>query len=64
MQNMKQAKAVASLIESGKETTIYLMNGYQMHGVIEESDDAVVIIKTYKGRQMVYAHAISTINID
>ena len=42
--------------------TVFLMNGFQMRGVITDFDDSTVVL-TVEGRQnMIYKHAISTIS--
>ena len=42
--------------------TMFLMNGFQMRGVITDFDDSTVVL-TVEGRQnMIYKHAISTIS--
>ena len=41
--------------------TIFLMNGFQMRGVITGFDSFVVILESDGKQQMLYKHAISTI---
>lgn len=41
--------------------TIYLMNGFQLHGVIVAFDQEVVAIKSDSRILIVYKHAISTL---
>lgn len=41
--------------------TVFLMNGYQMRGVIHAFDPYVVILMTDAKQQVIYKHAISTI---
>ena len=40
--------------------TVFLVNGFQMRGVITGFDSFVVILES-DGKQMLYKHAISTI---
>ena len=40
--------------------TIFLVNGFQMRGIIT-GFDAFVIVLASEGRQMIYKHAVSTI---
>lgn len=40
---------------------VFLMNGFQMKGVIRGFDSFVVILDTDGKQQMIYKHAISTI---
>ncbi|AZO95417.1 RNA chaperone Hfq [Iocasia frigidifontis] len=41
--------------------TIFLMNGYQLNGMVAGFDNFTIILKNDKKTQMVYKHAISTI---
>ena len=41
--------------------TMFLMNGFQMHGVISGYDSFVVVLDSDGKQQMIYKHAISTI---
>lgn len=41
--------------------TFFLMNGFQMKGVVTGFDSFVVILQTDGRQQMIYKHAISTI---
>lgn len=41
--------------------TIFLMNGYQLTGLVIGFDNFTVILKNEGKEQMVYKHAISTI---
>ena len=40
---------------------VFLMNGFQMKGIIRGFDSFVVILDTDGRQQMIYKHAISTI---
>ena len=40
---------------------IFLMNGYQLTGLVEGFDNFTVILKSEGKKQMVYKHAISTL---
>lgn len=46
---------------AGTLVTVFLMNGFQMHGVIGGYDSFVVILDSDGKQQMIYKHAISTI---
>lgn len=46
---------------AGVFVTVFLMNGFQMHGVITAYDNFVVILDSEGKQQMIYKHAISTI---
>ena len=41
--------------------TMFLMNGFQMHGVISGYDSFVVVLDSDGKQQMIYKHAISTL---
>lgn len=41
--------------------TIFLMNGFQMHGTVKAFDGFTVIIEAEGKQQLIYKHAISTI---
>ena len=41
--------------------TIFLMNGFQLRGVITGFDSVVVLLVTDGKQQMIYKHAISTL---
>lgn len=41
--------------------TVFLMNGFQMRGIIRGFDSFVVMLDTEGRQQMIYKHAISTI---
>ena len=41
--------------------TFFLMNGFQLKGVVKSFDNFVVILETDGRQQMIYKHAISTI---
>ncbi len=49
-------------IRREKQTvTFFLMNGFQLKGVVKSFDSFVVILDTDGRQQMIYKHAISTI---
>ena len=41
--------------------TVFLMNGFQMRGIIRGFDNFIVIMDSDGKQQMIYKHAISTI---
>ena len=54
----------AILMEVRKErvpVTLFLMNGFQLRGVITGFDSFVVVLVTDGKQQMIYKHAISTL---
>ena len=41
--------------------TLFLMNGFQLRGIITGFDSFVVVLVTEGRQQMIYTHAISTL---
>ena len=41
--------------------TLFLMNGFQLRGIITGFDSFVVVLNTDGKQQMIYKHAISTL---
>ena len=41
--------------------TMFLMNGFQMHGIVRGFDGFTVILDSDGKQQLIYKHAISTI---
>ena len=41
--------------------TVFLVNGFQMHGVIRAYDGFTVVLDSDGKQQLIYKHAISTI---
>ena len=41
--------------------TVFLMNGFQMRGVVTGFDAFVILLQSEGRQQMIYKHAISTI---
>ena len=52
---------LAAARRSAAHVTVFLMNGYQMRGVIHAFDPYVVVLMTDNKQQVIYTHAISTI---
>lgn len=47
--------------QQGQAVTVFLMNGFQMRGIIRGFDSFVVILEADGKQQMIYKHAISTV---
>lgn len=47
--------------KSRMPVTVFLMNGFQMRGVITGFDPFVVLLQSEGRQQMIYKHAVSTI---
>ena len=56
-----QDRMLAALRQQGQNTTFYLMNGFQMRGIITGFDAFVVVLDSDGRQQIIYKHAISTI---
>ena len=49
-------------IRREKQTvTFFLMNGFQLRGIVRSFDSFVVVLESDGKQQMIYKHAISTI---
>lgn len=49
------------LRKDGQLIVLFLVNGYQLRGVIKGFDNFTVVLESEGKQQMVYKHAISTI---
>lgn len=61
--NLEQAK-LAELRSSRKTVDIFLRNGYQIHGVIKDFDDEVIIVSARNRKWMLYRHMLSGIVLE
>lgn len=53
---------VLNQIRKDRQTCVFfLMNGFQLRGVVRSFDSFVVVLDTEGKQQMIYKHAISTI---
>lgn len=59
--NNLQEVFLTQLRRNRANVTMFLMNGFQMRGVITGFDAFVVVLSTEGRQQVVYKHAISTI---
>ena len=41
--------------------TVFLMNGFQLHGVVKDFDSFTLVLDSDGKQQLIYKHAISTI---
>lgn len=61
----KQPNIQDAFLSSARRTsvrvTLFLMNGYQLRGVITAFDPYVVVVNSEGKQQIIYKHAISTI---
>lgn len=49
------------LRKEGQLITVFLVNGFQLRGVVKGFDNFTVVVESEGKQQMVYKHAISTI---
>ncbi len=56
-----QEELLEEIIDDKVPVTVFLMNGFQIRGLISDHDDAVVVVEAEGKQQIVYKHAISTI---
>lgn len=47
--------------KEGIGVTIFLVNGFQLRGIVKGFDNFTIILDTEGKQQMVYKHAVSTI---
>lgn len=52
---------LAAARRTAAHVTVFLMNGYQMRGIISAFDPYVVVVMSDNKQQVIYKHAISTI---
>ena len=56
-----QDRMLAALRQQSQNTTFFLMNGFQLRGVVTGFDCFTVVLDTDGKQQIIYKHAISTI---
>ena len=56
-----QDSILKEVIRDRVPVTMFLMNGFQLRGVITGYDSFVVVLVTDGKQQMIYKHAISTL---
>jgi host factor-I protein len=55
-----QDQFLNQLRKDGTHVTVFLLNGYQLHGVIRGFDNFTVLLEVKGKQQLIYKHAIST----
>jgi host factor-I protein len=60
VQNNIQDTLLNAVRKEKQEVALFLVNGFQIKGVITGFDNFVVIVSSSNKKQMVYKHAIST----
>ena len=56
-----QDQFLAAARREGCVVTVFLMNGFQLKGVIRGFDSFVVLVESEGRQQMIFKHAISTV---
>ena len=51
---------LAKARRAGTLVTVFLMNGFQMRGIITGFDQFVIMLQSDGRQQMIYKHAVST----
>lgn len=47
--------------KTGMQVTVFLMNGFQLRGVVTGFDSFTVVLDSEGKQQLIYKHAISTV---
>ncbi|MFC0271428.1 RNA chaperone Hfq [Metabacillus herbersteinensis] len=55
-----QDQFLNSLRKDGTFVTVFLLNGFQLRGLIKGFDNFTVLLETEGKQQLIYKHAIST----
>ena len=55
-----QEQFLSKVLRSGTPLVVFLMNGFQLRGVITGFDNFSVLLQTEGKQQFIYKHAIST----
>ena len=55
-----QASVLNQLRKENTFVTLYLLNGFQLRGLIKGFDNFTVLLETEGKQQLIYKHAIST----
>lgn len=56
-----QDEMLDEITEQKIPVTVFLMNGFQIRGMILDHDDAVLVLEADGKQQIIYKHAVSTI---
>lgn len=56
-----QEAVLKELLEEMVPATIFLMNGFQIRGIVRKYDDVSIALETDGKQQLLFKHAISTI---
>lgn len=56
-----QDSILSECVRERTPVTLFLMNGFQLRGILTGYDSAVVVLVSEGRQQMIYKHAISTL---
>ena len=59
-QNLQDA-FLNQLRKDKSTVTMFLMNGFQLHGIVKSFDGFTVVLDSEGKQQLIYKHAISTV---
>ena len=55
---------LTKLVNTGKQFTLYFVNGFQMRCTLVDFDDDTLLVKDKHGKQqLIFIHAVSTIEL-
>ena len=57
-----QDKFLTECIQKKIPVTLFIMNGFQMRGVLRAEDNFTVVLESDGKQQLIYKHAISTVS--
>lgn len=60
--NEMEKQTIRQLIYEQKPVTIFMVNGFQMHGIIKDNDDISIMIRCDGKNRLIYKCSISTID--
>ncbi|MGH0792392.1 RNA chaperone Hfq, partial [Bacillus cereus] len=58
-----QERLLQEVIQKKKITSLILINGFHMKGIVKEYDAFSILIESDNKNQLIYKHAISTIHL-
>ena len=58
-----EGRRLEECVESGRPVRIYIVNGYQLTGVITDFDCNLIMVNSQGREMMVYRSALSTIEL-
>ena len=59
--NSKQHDFIDQFIERGTQVSVFLRSGIQLCGIVMEVDKYVIILESNESTQLIYKHAIASI---